>query len=213
MSYIMYNIYDKINMTLQAQIFERIENNNLTAFSCYDFLDLSSYSSINKVLERLEDKNILKRVIRGIYYYPRYNEVLKAYNEISIADTAIALSREFGWKIIPSGISALNLLGLSTQVPSTYSYISSGPYKTYDIDGNKLIFKHTNKTNLFNYSYITSLLIIALDEKGEKKITSKDISHLKKIISNKNKKLIIKETTQLHGWKKDIINKICSEIN
>ena len=209
MSYIMYNIYDKINMTLQAQIFERIENNNLTAFSCYDFLDLSSYSSINKVLERLEDKNILKRVIRGIYYYPKYNEVLKAYNEISIADTAIALSREFGWKIIPSGISALNILGLSTQVPSTYSYISSGPYKTYDIDGNKLIFKHTNKTNLFNYSYITSLLIIALDEKGDKKITSKDISYLKKIISNKNKKLILKETTQLHGWKKDIINKIC----
>ena len=56
-------------------------------------------------------------------------------------------------------------------------------------------------------------MIIALDEKGEKKITSKDISHLKKIISNKNKKLIIKETTQLHGWKKDIINRICSEIN
>ena len=210
MSYIMYNIYDKINMTLQAQIFERIENNNLTAFSCYDFLDLSSYSSINKVLERLEDKNILKRVIRGIYYYPRYNEVLKAYNEISIADTAIALSREFGWKIIPSGISALNLLGLSTQVPSTYSYISSGPYKTYDIDGNKLIFKHTNKTNLFNYSYITSLLIIALDEKGEKKISSKDISHLKKIISNKDKQIILKETKLLRSWKKEIINKICS---
>ena len=38
------------------------------------------------------------------------------------------------------------MLGLSTQVTAVWSYISDGPYKTYEWDKTKIEFKHrTNK--------------------------------------------------------------------
>lgn len=37
-----------------------------------------------------------------------------------------AIARKYNWTIAPSGNTALNLLGLSTQVPSKWKYVSYG---------------------------------------------------------------------------------------
>ena len=43
-----------------------------------------------------------------------------------------ALAHSYHWTIAPCGNTALNLLGLSTQVTAVWSYISNEPYKTYE---------------------------------------------------------------------------------
>ena len=43
-----------------------------------------------------------------------------------------ALAHSYHWTIAPCGNTALNLLGLSTQVTAIWSYISDEHYKTYE---------------------------------------------------------------------------------
>ena len=43
-----------------------------------------------------------------------------------------ALAHSYHCTIAPCGNTALNLLGLSTQVTAVWSYISDEPYKTYE---------------------------------------------------------------------------------
>ena len=53
---------------------------------------------------------------------------------------AKAIARNYNWTIAPTGDAALNLLGISTQVPSKWEYVSSGPYKEYNIEGHRSVF-------------------------------------------------------------------------
>ena len=54
---------------------------------------------------------------------------------------AQALARKFNWRIQPSGDAALNLLGLSTQVPARWEYLSDGPSREYELGSATLAFR------------------------------------------------------------------------
>jgi hypothetical protein len=69
----------------------------------------------------------IRRVIRGVYDKPKYSTLLQEYSAPNPNEIADALARNYSWTIAPTGNTALNLLGLSTQVPANWSYISSGP--------------------------------------------------------------------------------------
>lgn len=81
--------------------------------------------------------------MRGIYAYPPSSELLERELAPDIDQVAQALARKFGWRIEPSGPVAQNLLGLSTQVPSSFVYLSDGPARTYTIGNTRLSFEHT----------------------------------------------------------------------
>ena len=84
------------------------------AFFKNDFIDLGSAVSIDQVLSRLSKKGIIRRIMRGLYDYPKYSKLLKQRISIDIDQVAHAQARKFGWNIRISGNAALNLLGLST---------------------------------------------------------------------------------------------------
>ena len=108
----------KRNISLN-QIEERIRNSpKITIFLTSDFTDLASSDAANKALLRLEEAGLIRRILFGVYEYPDYNEFLNEYVEPSPDKVAHALARKFGWTIVPCGDTALNMLGLSTQVPS-----------------------------------------------------------------------------------------------
>jgi hypothetical protein len=46
------------------------------AFSPRDFLDLGNRSTVDSALHRLERKGSIRRVIRGIYDYPCFSNML-----------------------------------------------------------------------------------------------------------------------------------------
>ena len=54
------------------QILLRIKDNNYGAFTSSDFSDIDNYKMISKTLETLDDKGIIKRIRRGVYYIPKY---------------------------------------------------------------------------------------------------------------------------------------------
>ena len=108
-------------------------------FILTDFLDLASYDAVKKALSRLAKSGELLRVRRGIYKKPNFNEFLRAEVPASPDELARAIARDQNWTIGPKGDAALNILGLSTQVPAVYSYISDGPYKKIEYTSRKMI--------------------------------------------------------------------------
>ena len=128
---------------IKTLILERIKKMDFAAFTSSDFQDIANYKSVSKALESLEDEGEIRRARRGVYYLPIYNDFLALEEAPNIEGIAKAIARQYNWIIVPSGNYALNILGLSTQIPNTYTYISNGPYNEYDIQGNMIYFKHT----------------------------------------------------------------------
>ena len=205
--------YNKCDMKtgLKSSILKRIQSQQLKAFSCYDFTDLANYKTISKCLERMEDIQEIKRIIQGIYYLNRYDEILCLPILPSINDVAHCLARKHGWIICPTGNAALNMLGLSTQVPSKYVYLSSGPYKDYLIYDVPIVFKRTMNRELGNYSYKTLLLIQCIKTIGKDSFKEDEIRLLKKRLTEEEKKEAFCETTLIQTWIRNIIIKICKE--
>ena len=103
------------------------------AFCANDFSAEFGRSTIDWALSRLLAAGTIRRVYRGMYDYPKYSELLQQALSPDFDQVAQAFARKFNWRIQPSGDAALNLLGLSTQVPGRLMYLSDGPNRRYEI--------------------------------------------------------------------------------
>ena len=180
-----------------------------SVFITSDFFDITSTDNVNKALSRLMYDNIIRRIIRGVYEYPEYNDFLKEYVASSPDKIAHALARNYGWTIVPCGDTALNLLGLSTQVPAVWYYVSDGTYKEYEYDKVKLSFKKTTNKEISKVSYKTALVIQALKAFGKENIDNKFIIKISSLISNEEKAQMLTEAKYATAWIYDIIKNIC----
>lgn len=195
--------------SLQELITERMSYSRYKAFCIGDFLDLASYDAIRKALDRLEDSGEIRRIIRGIYDRPRFNKRFNEYELPDIESVAKALARNYNWIICPSGNLALNLLGLSRQVPSCYTYISNGSYLTYIIAGVELRFKHSTSRSIADFSFITMLLIQALKAIGRENLLYDDILYLRGHLTMDEKEKLLKDRHNTNRWIYDVIGDIC----
>ena len=194
---------------LKTSILKRIKSNNLKAFSCYDFTDLSSYKTISKCLQRLENEKVIERVIAGIYCLNSYDKVLKIKVLPSIDDVIHAIARKHNWIICPTGATALNAIGLSTQVAVAHTYLSNGPYKEYIIYDNKVNLKRTMNREIGGYSPITNLLIQCIKAIGEGNIEQNQIDYLRNKLSQEDKRTVVNETTLIQTWIRKTVLEIC----
>ena len=174
MSRIIYNIRDMkgggiVDNGYTKRIRERVLSlEDGTVFVMSDFADIADTSTIRQSLSRLVQSGTLRRILKGVYEKPKYSKLLDEYVAADPEAVANALARSYHWTIAPCGNTALNLLGLSTQVTAVWSYISDGPYKTYEWNSTKLEFKHRTNKEITGLSYMTSLVIQALKTLGRR---------------------------------------------
>ena len=178
-------------------------------FVAPDFADIADTATIRQGLKRLYQSGIIRRIIRGIYEKPKYSKLLDEYVAADPDAVSKALARCYHWTIAPCGNTALNLLGLSTQVTAVWSYISDGPYKTYEWNSTKLEFKHRTNKEITGLSYMTSLVIQALKTLGRTNVTPEIIQTLSEKLSEAEKQACLKEATESTDWVYDTIRKMC----
>ena len=90
-----------------------------------DFGDLGKTATIDWSLYRLKDKKIIRPLLRGIYDYPRFSELLKEEMAPDMEMVARAIARKFQWNILTSGNAALHYLGLSGRAPRSSPFPSA----------------------------------------------------------------------------------------
>lgn len=182
-------------------------------FFANDFLDIASNATVRQILKRLADEDKIKRVIDGFYHNPRYSKLIGEYEAVSIHELALAIARKYNWNIAPYNSTALNLLGLSTQVPTHYKYISSGRYKEYKIGDTILEFKKVNPGEIANMSLKTATVIQAIKSLGKENINAQVMQKIRENLTEKEKLNLMNESKSVPSWIYEVIREICEGQN
>jgi hypothetical protein len=179
------------------------------AFSQADFSGIGTRSAVDLALHRLASQGTIRRVIRGVYDYPRHSEKLGRGLRPDMDQVARALARKFGWRIQATGMAALNLLGLSTQVLGRFAYLSDGPERTYRVGNQELVFQHTLLKEAGFRLRESSLLVQALKVLGPDRIDAETVRKLRRTVKAGMKEKILRDTRTASGWVRDTILRIC----
>lgn len=197
--------------SINKKIEDIMTKNTGEIFSINDFYGLGTKNTIKSVLYRLNEEDKITRLIDGLYTKPKYSEILKEYSYPDANALAEKIADKFSWTISPTGDTALNYTGLSTQVPNEYIYISDGPYRQYDYRNKKILFKHTSNRNITSYSKELSILVQAIRALGKDGIGEEELKKLA-VFAQNIKEDLKRDTLKLPFWVQEILGKI-QEIN
>lgn len=199
-----------INMTIEQQILKRIDKEKKGyIFINADFLDLAESNTLRKSLKRLVDESKITRIMDGMYAKLEYSNILKKQIFPSPVNVAHTLARKFNWSIYPSKNTALNIVGLSTQISNAYEFLSDGPYRKYKYLNTEINFKKSaNKKIKINPESLATL-IIALDAYGKDKIKDREINIVDRyLIDNKITESILEQNKTIPEWMYIVIKNI-----
>ena len=192
------------------QIFSRIESMTKgEVFIISDFSDLADEATVRKALSRLEEDGKIRRIMRGVYENPKFNDFLGEYVKPHPDKIAKALARNYGWTIVPCGDTALNMLGLSTQVPAVWLYVSDGNYREYTCGNFVIQFKRTANKEISKISFKTALVIQAIKALGKDKISGDVIEKIRSLTTDEEKEQMFVEAKYTTAWIYDVIKEIC----
>lgn len=184
------------------------------SFSRKDFSLLGGADSIDKALSRLVVKGTIRRLTRGLYDYPRYSKWLKADLGPDMDQVAHALARKFGWTIQVTGNAALNIIGISTQVPARFVYLSDGPSRSYLIQGNELTFRKSRFTHLNLKHPQSALLVQSIAALGQSSLTQDHVLIMARYLSpqapvpEKQRMAIARDTQYVTSWIQEVITEV-----
>ena len=156
-----------------------------TIFIPDDFTTCGTPDAVRSGLSRLCRNGKLCRFAKGIYYIPTYDKWDGTLREPSLDTVALKIAQRDNARVIPTGVYALNRLGISTQVPANVIYITDGSARQVKFgDGKSITFRHSNDLSNFAYqSQLMQLAVLAMREIGEKTITEKQKEVIKKMIA------------------------------
>ena len=129
---------------IEDEILYQIDSGqNGKLYSIGDFSYLGTEDAVRKALQRLEKKDKLVRLGRGLYLNPKKDPTLGIMYS-SLAEIATAIAKKEKLRIIPTGDQALLQLGISTQVPMKSVYLTDGETpRNIKIGNRTLVFKPT----------------------------------------------------------------------
>ncbi|GHT25125.1 hypothetical protein FACS189430_11290 [Bacteroidia bacterium] len=196
-----------MNYNIEYKIFERMKKAKRgVVFFASDFATYGDSKSCNKALERLTKQEKIMRVARGIYTIPQKglfsNRIPPDVNVI-----AAALARKDKARIIPTGLFALNALGLSTQVPMKVVYLTDGTPRKLKIGKATLILKKTTAKNVATYGKISGLVIQALKAIGKGKVEDEEEKKMIALLQKENKEHLANDIKLATGWIRNIMRK------
>ncbi|WP_052769191.1 DUF6088 family protein [Chryseobacterium sp. VD8] len=135
-----------------------------------DFAEFGTAENVKKVLLRLEKKQLLVRLAHGIYLYPKIDKELGILYP-STESIAEAIAKRDKIRIIPTGIYALQQLGISTQIPMNVIYLTDGAPRKIKVGKRTITFKKTAPKNLAIKNKVLSNIVQGLKELGKENIT------------------------------------------
>ena len=197
--------------SIENKISSRVYGNGRGwTFSQKDFIDLGGTSTIHWALSELEKAGTIRRVLRGIYDYPRLGKLLDAALPPDIHQVAKALARKFGWRIQPGGAAALNLLDLSSQVPSRFQYFSDGPSREYLVDKTALEFRHQALKDAVRHEE-TAVLLQALKGLGAEQIDTGIVQQMRDWLPGAKRQKVLRDARGTSAWIYEAMTQICRE--
>lgn len=180
-------------------------------FTLHDFYGIADRNNVKQCINRLIRVGSLNRVCKGIYQKPKYIRILNSFASADPQLVAEALVRENGWRIVPSGNAALNILGLDTQAPMRTVYVSSGPNRRYEWGKTSIEFQHRSSKEVGPFSEITALIIQALKALGPDRISDWHIRMICSLLSEGDREAVRNESRFAFTWMQPYLERIAKK--
>lgn len=151
-----------------------------SVFFISDYADLGSAETIRKILHEATIIGLLEKAGHGIYIKPKVSR----FGNVPVPLERIAkeIADRDKCEILPTGSTAANLIGLSTQVPMNLSYITTGSTRIIKIGERKISFRHASPKNFAAKGRVIPLLIQGIREIGEENISGAEIDAIRSFI-------------------------------
>ena len=161
-----------ITTRVQSKI-SSLSNGVVFASNGFRFQD-ANQNSVEKELSKLNADGVIKRFRKGIYYKPQkstlFGDVLP--NPSAVAQAIAKLNDA---RIVPDGSMALNMLGLSDQVPMKYIYLNDKLHKSEFVGNTEIVFKRINAKKLTASNKRVALVLSAIDYLGRDAFSDKNL--------------------------------------
>jgi len=172
-----------------------------------DFRVIGTGVAIRHTLSRLCKDEFIIRLSNGIYLYPKTSKRIGIVYP-SIEDIARAIAKREKARLIPTGIYALNKLGLSTQVPMKVVFLTDGAPRIIKVGKKATVrFKKTTAKHLAFKGKITTLVVFALKEIGKGKATDDELQKITEALLKEKRENVIYDATIAPEWIADIMLK------
>ena len=168
--------------------------------------DFPEYHSefVGETLAELTKEGILVKLAQGIYAKPRMSRfgavlpsVEKIVQAIAVRDNA---------KVLPSGMTALNALGISTQVPMNYTYLTTGSERTVKLTNRQVVLKRGVPKNFWYETRLIALLVQALKTLKQENVGQEELQIIRSLIEKEpDKETLAKDVDKMPAWMKRLI--------
>lgn len=154
-----------------------------TPFTTARFLRLGSRAAVDKTLSRLVEEGIILRVTPGVFVRPKKSRFIgNVMPEVSQVIEVIA--KDQGETVQVHGAEAARRFRLSTQMPTTPVYYTSGPSREISIGNLKVKLMHTtSRRKLQHAGKKPGLALSALWYLGKDNIDSETIRRIREGLS------------------------------
>jgi hypothetical protein len=171
-----------------------------------DFERFGSSEAVRLALHRLEQQSFIKRVAQGIYVRPEIDEFIGELTPTA-EEVALAIAKRDRIRIVPTGVYALNALGLSTQMPMKVVFLTDGAPREIKIGKRTIKFKRTTPKNLMAKGKLSRLVIQALKEIGKDRLTVEEESKIISLLKKEDTKHLVHDIQLAPAWIKKIMQK------
>jgi len=175
-----------------------------------DYLSYGSSEAIRKALDRLQDRKVLVRVAQGIYVRPKISKLIGPLIPTA-EEVAEAIAKRDRIRTVPTGSYALNALGLSTQVPMNIVLLTDGSPREIRVGKRTIKFKKTTPKNLLAKGKISRLVIQALKEIGNGKVTETEERKIIDLLRKDDEKDLRHDIALAPVWIQKIMKKALND--
>lgn len=135
---------------------------------------------VGQILSDLAKEGMIHHLSRGVYLKTEETRFGLVYPPVE--DIAEAIARRDNAQVIPTGATAQNILGLSTQVPMNAVFLTSGSARKIKLGGRTITFRRAVPKNFAVKGRYTCLIVQALKAIGEGNVTEEDLAHIQTLI-------------------------------
>lgn len=180
-------------------------------FFTESFIAFGKTEAVKKALQRLTNAGELERVAAGIYVRPEIDTIIGKVTP-GIEAIAKAIAKRDKARIVPTGIYALNRLGLSTQMPLNVIYLTDGAARKIKI-GNKIItFKKTTPKNVATVGEISGLVIQALRTIGKENVTGEEIKKIQQLLKKEKSTRLEHDIRHAPAWIRELMKPVLKKL-
>lgn len=159
---------------------------------------------VGETLAELTREGVLVKVAQGIYAKPRRSRFGTVIPSVDKIVQAIAI-RDHA-EVLPSGMTALNALGLSTQVPMNYTYLTTGSERTIQLANCQIKLKRGVPKNFCFQTKLIGLLTQALKTLKQENVGENELQIIMELLSKESdKEALLKDVDNMPAWMKRIV--------